>query len=91
MQEITKDMVLNYLLHKDRIKYLDVVEEIKESFETFEDFNGVLEGYEPEFGIELTYQTTVKAINSMEACRKARAEVIKDPIISLNVTHCERL
>ncbi len=45
MQEITNDMVLNYLLHKNGIKYPDVVEEMKESFETFENFHEYLEAY----------------------------------------------
>lgn len=91
MKTITDHMVLMYLLKKYDLKYTEVQDEMRESFETFENFHDYLEGYEPEWGIELTVHTRVKALNSMEACKKAREEVIKDPIIMLDVTHCERM
>jgi hypothetical protein len=90
MQEITNDMVLTYLIHKSGMKFNEVKDEMKKSFETFEEFQSYICGYEPEFGIELTYHTRIKAVNEEEAHKKARDEAAKYPI-KMDVTHCEKL
>jgi len=88
LKVITKDMVLDYSLYKLGMKYNNIAREIEDACDTYDELYNEINGTGPEFGIELTAHIRVTAGNKWLAYKKAREDIIKNPMM-LDVTRCE--
>lgn len=88
LKTITEGMLLDYALYKLNVKRDDLKSEINTWFETYDELYDEIKNTGNKYYIELTATTTITAGNKECAYRKARAEIIKNPV-RLDVTHCE--
>jgi DNA-directed RNA polymerase subunit RPC12/RpoP len=91
LKVITKDMVLDYALHKLGMKYNNIAREIEDVCDTYDELYNEINGTGSNFSIELTAHTRVTAANKDLAYRKARQQVVENSIEMLDVTHCEEI
>ena len=91
LKTITKNMVVNYALHKFGTTYDKMSLEITDSFKTCDELYDEIQGTGPEFAIELTAHARVTAANKELAHKKARQQVVENSIEMLDVTHCEKI
>jgi hypothetical protein len=90
LKVITKDMVMDYALYKLGMKYNNIAHEIVDVCDTYGELYNEINGTGPKFGIELTAHTRVIAGNKELAYKKAREEIIKNPVM-LDATYCEEV
>ena len=91
LKVVTKDMVLDYSLCKLGMMYDSIAHEIVDTFKTYDELYNEINGTGLKFNIELTVHTRVTAANKDLAYRKARQQIIENPIAMLDVTHCEEI
>jgi hypothetical protein len=89
LKTITENMLFDYALHKlNDVTRMDLKSEINTWFTTYDELYDEIKNTGSEYHVELTGHATVKAANEECAYRKARAEIVKNPV-RLDVTHCE--
>lgn len=89
LKVVTRDLLIEYAMHKLKTNQKDLYKEIRNTFATYNEMRAEIEGNGHEYCIELTAHVRTKAGNKDCAYAHARAEVMKDPVIMLDVTHCE--
>lgn len=88
LKTITEGMLLDYALHKLNVNRDALKAEISEWFSTCDELYDEINGTGNDYMIELTAHTKIKAGNKDCACKKARKQVVENPVM-LDVTHCE--
>jgi hypothetical protein len=88
LKTITEGMVLDYALYKLDTTREKMRSDINMWFETYDELYDEIRNTGSDYHIELTGHVTVKAGNKELAHRKARIEIVKNPVW-LDVTHCE--
>lgn len=90
MKEVSKYMVMTYILKKLNMNMQEVRNEMMELFANYEEFDRFITGFGEEYWIELTAHVKVEAANEDLARKQARQDVIDNPV-KLDVTHCEKM
>jgi len=88
LKTITEGMLLDYALHKLDTTRERLKSDINTWFATYDELYDEIRNTGSDYHVELTGHVTVKAANKECAYKKARAEIVKNPV-RLDVTHCE--
>jgi len=91
MKEVTRHMVMIYALKKLNTNMPDLKNEMKDLFANYDELDTFITGIGgTTYGIELTAHVKVTAATEELARKRAREDVVKNPVM-LDITHCEEL